>query len=68
MADRYAVVAGGFVLEILGPVKVDGAQVEVADRFHPDFLAQCVKLSDSDKEVAPGWKFDEQKSTFTKPA
>lgn len=64
MAERYAVVGDGVVLEILGPVEVDGKTADVAERFHPEFLAACVLLKDGDAPH-PGWVYDQDSGKFS---
>lgn len=58
MAESYAVIVEGVVLEILKPVQVGGAVVGVSDQFHPEFLAGCVPIDGVSPEPAPGWHYD----------
>ncbi len=62
----YASVQNGIVVEIIpGEVQVDGVWVGLADRYHPDFVAQLIDVTDHEPPVAVSDLYDG--SVFTKP-
>lgn len=63
----YASVQGGIVAELIpGEVLVDGVWIGLADRYHPDFVAQLIDVTDHVPPVEVSDLYDG--SVFSKPS
>lgn len=63
----YASVQGGVVVEVIpGEVLVDEVWVGIEDRYHPDFVAQLIDVTDHAPPVEVSDLYDG--SVFSKPS
>lgn len=61
----YAYVYLGVVREIIPPLVIDGVDIPIEERYHPDFVAQCVDITDLSPQPAEWWLYDGE--TFSPP-
>lgn len=55
----YVRVESGLVEEIIGPVVDDaGVEILIERRFHPDFVARLIDITDVAPKPEIGWAYD----------
>lgn len=53
----YARIQEGVVVEIFPPVQIDGIDIPLEERIHPEMLATCIDISDISPSPTEWWEY-----------
>lgn len=58
MGSTYAMITDGAVFQIFPPVVIDGVDIPLSERLHPDLYATCVNIDGIVPQPQEHWTYD----------